>query len=179
MRRTLPRPTRRAALRLLGGAAGLIALPGATEAAHPRVQPFVLPALDGGRVDVGDWLGEDVLLIAFWATWCACCLEELPKLDAFARQRSDQGLRLIAINIDPPAQHTRAASQIRRIRFQSTSLVDPEGRVVDRYNKQKKTPTLLLVDRRALLRKTFVGYSPTEQTSLAAEIDALLAETGD
>jgi len=172
------RPSRRATLQRLCGIVllTLLSVP-AARAGDRRVAPFTLPALDGGRVDVGEFIGRDVVVLAFWATWCSCCLEELPKLEVLTKSRPD--LTIVTINIDPPAQHTRAAAQMRRLRFDSLSLVDPEGRVVDIYNKQKKTPTLVLVDRRGVLRKTFTGYSPSEAEALTAEIDALLGETDD
>ena len=166
-------PSRR---ELLAGVGGLLLIPNAAWGANEgRLSPFSLLDLQGERVDVGDWLGEDVLMIVFWATWCACCLEELPRLEALRQEYEGRGFRLIAINIDPPAQQTRAAAQMRRIRFGGASLLDPEGKVVDVYNKQKKTPTSLIVDRKGVIRRRILGAPPGTEDELRAILEPLLA----
>lgn len=52
----------------------------------------------------GDTIGLDELhgeglIINFWATWCAPCIRELPLLDEIAREHSDDGLTVLAINM--------------------------------------------------------------------------------
>ena len=165
-------PTRR---ELLAAAAALLLLPQLADAAPEKLKPFSLLDFDAERVDVGEWLGEDVLMIVFWATWCACCLEELPQLEALRKDYADRGFQLIAINIDPPNQQTRAAAQMRRIRFGGASLRDPEGKVVDVYNKLKKTPTSLIVDRDGTIVRRIVGAPPGTEAELRAVLEPLLA----
>ncbi len=60
---------------------------------------LVLTALDGANFDLAKLRGK-VVLVNYWATWCAPCRKEMPKLDAFYRHYHPQGLEVIGISID-------------------------------------------------------------------------------
>ena len=53
----------------------------------------------GEEVTLADFRGK-VVLLNFWATWCAPCVEEMPWLDELARDRADQPFEVVAISLD-------------------------------------------------------------------------------
>jgi thiol-disulfide isomerase/thioredoxin len=63
--------------------------------------PAVLVTLDGRRMGTPDLLGH-VIILTFWATWCAPCREELPMLSNYAVQHAAQGLRVLGFSLDTP-----------------------------------------------------------------------------
>ncbi len=59
--------------------------------------PFLLG--DGQEVTLADFRGN-VMLVNFWATWCAPCVRELPSLDRLQARLGGAGLLVLAINQD-------------------------------------------------------------------------------
>ncbi|MCY4542226.1 MAG: TlpA disulfide reductase family protein [Rhodobacteraceae bacterium] len=55
---------------------------------------------NGAEVRLDEFLGS-VVVMNFWATWCAPCLKEMPSLDRMSAQLSDMGVEVIAIAAGP------------------------------------------------------------------------------
>ncbi len=73
--------------------------------AEPRLQERA-PALtvtiaDGRDFDLDAMRGK-VVLVAFWATWCRPCLEEMPALEKYYREHKADGFEVIALSLDKP-----------------------------------------------------------------------------
>jgi thiol-disulfide isomerase/thioredoxin len=62
-------------------------------------QEFDTP--QGGKLAMASLKGKP-LILNFWATWCAPCIEEMPMLDAFHKQNSTKGIQLLGLAIDQP-----------------------------------------------------------------------------
>jgi len=55
--------------------------------------------MDGARLRLDDFKGS-VVLLNFWATWCAPCVREMPSLDRLQARLRPEGLRVLAVSID-------------------------------------------------------------------------------
>lgn len=62
---------------------------------------LTLTTLDGSSLSLGDLRGSPVV-INFWATWCVPCRIEMPALQSLYNEFQDQGLVVLAINLDEP-----------------------------------------------------------------------------
>jgi thiol-disulfide isomerase/thioredoxin len=83
-----------------GSAAGFLAL--RTRSGVAELLSASFPDLSGRRRKLSEWLGRP-FLCNFWASWCAPCREELPLLDAAARENAAIGLQIVGIAIDNAA----------------------------------------------------------------------------
>jgi thiol-disulfide isomerase/thioredoxin len=72
----------------------------------------------GGPLAMATFRGKP-LLVNFWATWCAPCIEEMPMLDVFYRQHAANGLQVVGLAIDQP-------SSVRKF-LQRTPVTFPIG----------------------------------------------------
>lgn len=68
--------------------------------------PLAGPTLDGGRLDLRDYRGQ-VVLVNFWASWCAACKEEHPVLTAAQRRLGEHGLRVVGVDMSDTRKDAR------------------------------------------------------------------------
>ncbi|GAA0719067.1 TlpA disulfide reductase family protein [Dokdonella soli] len=61
--------------------------------------PFDLPDLAGQTHSLAEWRGK-LVLVNFWASWCAPCVEEMPMLDRAQQQLTARGVQVIGIASD-------------------------------------------------------------------------------
>jgi len=74
--------------------------PVADDAAN-AIWPLKFPTPAGGVLDMSALRGQP-LLLNFWATWCAPCVEEMPVLDQFYRQTAANGWQVVGLALDQP-----------------------------------------------------------------------------
>ena len=77
-----------------------------------RVTDFTVPDLDGHPVRLYDLLAEnELVLIDFWAAWCAPCLAQFPQLKALRAQYRDRGFEILGFSVDAEEQVWRDTSE--------------------------------------------------------------------
>ncbi len=131
---------------------------------------FSYTLLDGRKSDLAALRGH-VVLVNFWATDCAPCVEEMPALVANWRKFSPQGFETLAVSMryDAPALVSNFA-QLRGLPF--GVVIDNTGEIADRLGNVQFTPTSLLINKRGEIVKRWVGK--TDFTAIAP----LIAELG-
>ena len=98
---------------------------------HRPLPDFSLPDLDGRPHRPSEWGGQ-VLVVNFWATWCAPCREEIPLLIDLERRRP--GVRVIGIAVDR-ADAVRAFAEELGIGY-PLLLDDLQGSTMRRYGNR-------------------------------------------
>jgi cytochrome c biogenesis protein CcmG, thiol:disulfide interchange protein DsbE len=123
-----------------------------TGTAAPRSAPdFTRTDLSGTSIGLRSYRGKLVLL-NFWATWCAPCLSEIPRFAEWQRRYGPAGLQILGVSMDEDPAPVRAAYQKFQLNYPVvmgdaqlgelfggvlglpfTYLIDPRGRIVDRF----------------------------------------------
>lgn len=73
---------------------------------------FSLPKLDGGSGSLSEYRGK-LVLVNFWATWCAPCLKEIPLLVEMQERYGTRGLQILGPALDDPEQVRQAQPRLR------------------------------------------------------------------
>jgi thiol-disulfide isomerase/thioredoxin len=132
------------------------------------------PTLDGGRLDVTELAG-DVVVVNFWASWCAPCRAEARNLVAVAEQTADDGVTFVGVNVKDERGNAEAFERQYEVPY--ASLYDQPGALLTRFRTlvPQTPPTTLLLDREGRIAARFIGG--VTEAELLAPVQALAAES--
>ncbi len=133
---------------------------------------FTLPDLAGTPHNLSDYTGKKVILINFWATWCAPCLKEMPELNKIQQAMPDD-VQIISITIDDPRDAAKAKAIVKRMKYQGLVLHDAETRVVSTYNPNKDMPYTLIIGKDGQIHHKKKGFTSGDQEKLKKWLEEL------
>lgn len=85
------------------------AAPAAVSPAPPQLHSIPLTGLERDESLLSDWPGE-ILIVNFWAPWCAPCRREIPALIEVGRDYAARGVKVLGIAFDNEQQVRRFAA---------------------------------------------------------------------
>ena len=65
------------------------------------ISPIIFEDFFGKEVNLKDYHGN-LIIINFWATWCAPCKKEMPSLDSLYQDNKFNNLKIFAVNMEQP-----------------------------------------------------------------------------
>jgi peroxiredoxin len=159
---------RRLALALLSAGALL----GAGCSTRQQVPVVGYTLLDGTTGSTLELRGQ-VVLVNFWATSCAVCVQKMPALVDLHRTYQPRGYTTLAVAMswDPPASVAHFAES-RALPF--GVAIDNTGAIARSFGDVRATPTSFLIDKRGKVVQKFVGKPDFAQ--VAHRVERLLGE---
>jgi peroxiredoxin len=137
---------------------------------------FELTLLDGKRFRLTEARGR-VIVLDFWATWCGPCIQAMPLVDAAVRDFADQGVQLVAVNLEETPK--KITSMLERHKLDMTVALDRDGAVAGKYSATA-IPQTVIIDRDGKIARLFVGGGPQVGDQIRDALRAVLGgDKGD
>jgi cytochrome c biogenesis protein CcmG, thiol:disulfide interchange protein DsbE len=112
-----------------------------------------------------------VVIVDFWATWCAPCKEEMPVLERLYQKYKARGLVVVGVSVDEEAGNV--GPFIKKMKVSFPIVHDAGHKLADRF-KPPKMPSSYVIDRKGIVRHIHEGYHAKDAAALEAEVAALL-----
>jgi thiol-disulfide isomerase/thioredoxin len=156
-------------------AIGLISLETASvlaqEGSPPRAPApdWQLTDLNGKLVKFTDFRGK-VVILDFWATWCAPCRVEIPHFVELQKQYGDKGLTVIGVSLDE--QGPQIVKKFAKQFGVNYAIVIGNQKVVEAYGGIAAVPITFVIDRQGRIVSRHIGYD--DKAAFEEEIQSLL-----
>ncbi|HXY15169.1 MAG TPA: TlpA disulfide reductase family protein [Terriglobales bacterium] len=105
------------------------------------------------KVELRDLRGK-VVVLNFWATWCAPCVEEMPSLTQLQQQFKNKGLTVVGVSVDVDNDGYHRFLKDHKVDF--LTVRDPDQKANNLYGTFK-FPETYIIDRNGVVRRKFIG----------------------
>ena len=145
-----------------------------TEPAQPEASAsfysMSLPDAKGASTPMAQWRGRPVVL-NFWATWCAPCVDEMPELSALQKEFQEKNIQILGVGIDNAANISAFADKYQ-IAY-PLYVAGMDGSELSRQlgNRAGGLPFTVLLDATGKVSKTYLGRLKMDE--LRRDLDAL------
>ena len=114
--------------------------------------PLTATELNGQTFDLSKMRGK-VVLVNYWATWCAPCKKEMPTLNEFYRRHHGEGLEMIGISTDRPEDYRKMGELSRSLAYPTAKFdqVTNNG-----FGAPEGFPLTYVIDGNGVVRDKFV-----------------------
>ena len=122
---------------------------------------FVLKDINGNDVTLSDYRGK-VILLDFWATWCAPCRIEIPGFIELYDQYEKDGLEVLGISVDDPISALLLYTEDMGMDY-PVLIGDQRDDVKVAFGPLVGFPSTFLIDREGMICHQHTGFTPKEK----------------
>jgi len=128
---------------------------------------------NGNRSVFSEYKGK-VLILDFYATWCAPCRDSIPHLIGLQKKYEEQGLQVVGLNVGGPGDEQLVPAFARQFGIQYPLARPDDDLVSFLLAGQDAIPQTFVFDRQGQLVQRFVGFGPSTGTYLDSAVETAL-----
>lgn len=132
----------------------------ATSETLEEAPDFTLPTLTGDSLRLSEMKGQ-IVVLNFWATWCAPCLEEIPDLIALHEELHPHGLSVVGVSLDEEGE-ALVRPFVERFGITYPVPLD-DGAVAEAYGGVWALPTTYVIDPEGQIMRRVIGLFPIKE----------------
>ena len=116
-------------------------------------------------------LRSKVVLLTFWAPWCAPCRDELQEFERLFTKYRDKGFVVIGISVE--TSKNGVSSFLKKVPVTFPVVIDATDRLAESY-RITSLPASFLVDRTGVVRKRYWGFEKSSLSNFETDISVLI-----
>jgi peroxiredoxin len=133
---------------------------------------FILPDLDGRSVSLDKYLGRNVIVLSFFASWSKTCDQEMDFLQGLHEEYRNMGLKVVGVSYDRKAKGLSA--YVDKNKLDVTILHDKKLTTLKDY-RILIIPTLFVIDLEGNITSIYVDFDENVEEAVSKDIEKLLA----
>ena len=111
------------------------------------ISAIIFEDFSGNKINLKDYQGK-LVIINFWATWCAPCKKEMPSLYKLHQNKNFKNLEILAVNMDQPTNKVKIRKFLNNLNIQNLEIFfDNKLNFVKEF-KLRGMPTTVLINKK-------------------------------
>jgi thiol-disulfide isomerase/thioredoxin len=123
----------------------------------------------GGQSRKLSALHGQIVVVNFWATWCAPCQEELPRLSQLAASYAGKPVSFVFISIDEPKNRAKIPATLARLHVALDSWVNADTDTLDRFGLGNIVPCTMVLDEDGAIVARVMGEAKEDDVHQAVD----------
>lgn len=133
---------------------------------------LVLQDLQGKKHDLKDYKGQ-VVLVQFWATYCAPCRKEMPSMNNMMKKMADVPFKILAVDMGESKEEVDQF--VSEVKPEFTILMDEDGSSINDW-RVFAAPSNFIIDPEGNIRYTLFGGVEWDSDELIEKLKAVAAK---
>ena len=134
---------------------------------------FELKDLSGKKITLEQYIGTNIVILEFWATWCGPCRMTMAAVHNVREKFKNRGV--VVFSVDQGEDSAKVKSFVESKGLKLHVLLDLDNEVSRSYGVSG-IPTLFVIDKQGVVKARVVGFRPDLESALSQFLEQLLAE---